>query len=111
LLLTIALVANPLVGMASVVHASSPVASESPPCHEMGMAAGKVSPPPCHEHGCPESDCGSACAMGACVGHCVFLVDAVALPIRHGSDARLPFQAARDAMPPLLALPIRPPIA
>lgn len=125
LLLAVALVANPLVGMAGGPPAkaptSAPVATDMPPCHDMDMA--DATPPsllaaddsdqkaPCHDHGCPDSNCASACKMGACVGHCVFLVGAVALADWHGSAAQLATRLVQDARPPLLAPLIRPPIA
>jgi hypothetical protein len=103
-LLVIAIVANPLLGLGGSVHAQAPGLSEAPPCHEMQN-------PPCHDNGCPDSMCGAACEMGACVGHCVYLLAAIALPVWRGSDAQLAPRLARDARPPLLARLIRPPIA
>lgn len=120
LLLLVALVANPLIGMSGDAHAKATVATEAAPCAEMEMvgdsmpglsAAGEVGQqPPCHDHGCPDSICGSACEMGSCVGHCVYLLNPVALPVWRGSDANLAPRLTRHARQPLLAPLIRPPI-
>jgi hypothetical protein len=124
LLLAVALVANPLIGIGGNANAKAPALATSAACPEMAMATAAEPAKPaaqaaqaaqahghCHERGCPDSLCGSACDMGACVGHCAFILGGTALPVWRGADVQFAATLVRDAQPPLLAPLIRPPIA
>ena len=123
LLLTAALVLNPVAGagmafaMEQAPAKPAASASEMPPCHEMGMAmhmpdAQPAAPHPGdtrnpHEHGCDNAACqfGACCAAGT--------LDIVVLrlaPLQHDAQA-LPVHAPEGAAPPPPSRMIRPPIA
>jgi hypothetical protein len=122
LLLAVALIANPLIGMGGSAQAKSKAAAatQTQPCSQMRMGGDQSVKPhgsvathkaACHDQRCPNSSCGSSCDMGTCVGHCVYLAGTAALPVWRDADAQLPLTVVQAAPPPMLAPLIRPPIA
>ena len=119
-LLIVALVLNPVAGMAmpgggsdAAKQEATASAAKAPPCHGMAMAAQPAAQPDAptgqDRHG---SDCGNlACQFGACCVLVALHVPALAVPA-YDAGSLPPFARAShaaDAPPPLRM--IRPPIA